>query len=351
MKNRFRCGNFQLFVDSFRLRGYCGRVNAFNDPDKYTPFFYDTAHELLPLYRDAAEDSPENVLSEYPDPEEVASALKMLVDLLLPGRMKPGTIGLDDFNVFLLRRLSHTWRHLRPQIERSLPFRWVGRAVMTEGCKIAHPELHEESNRVLEVFFARLPAIRKWVIEDIRAAYDGDPAALTYAEVQLAYPGLLAITAHRLAHELYLLDVPVVPRIMSEWTHAQTGVDLHPGAKIGHSFFIDHATGVVIGETTEIGNRVKIYQGVTLGAKSFSLDEEGHPIKHVKRHPTVEDDVILYANSTILGGDTRIGCGSIVGANVFLNDSVPPNSIVTTTHPELRIQPQKGRKCCAEDRN
>jgi serine O-acetyltransferase len=326
-------------------------VNASKDPDKYADFFYDTARELVPLYSDSAEDVPENVLSEYPDPQEVESALKMLVDLLLPGRMKPGTIGLDDFNVFLLRRLSHTWRHLRPQIERSIPFRWVGRAVMTEGSKISHPCLHAESNRVLEAFFARLPAIRKLVIEDIRAAYDGDPAALTYAEVQLAYPGLLAITAHRLAHELYLLDVPVVPRIMSEWTHAQTGVDLHPGAKVGHSFFIDHATGVVIGETTEIGNRVKIYQGVTLGAKSFSLDEDGHPIKHVKRHPTVEDDVILYANSTILGGDTRIGCGSIVGANVFLNDSVPPNSIVTTTHPELRIQPQKGKKGCAENQN
>jgi len=324
-------------------------VNSSTDPDKYAQFFYDTAHKLLPLYSDSKEDVPENVLSEYPDPEEVESALKMMIDLLLPGRMKPGTIGLDDFNVFLLKRLSHTWRHLGPQIERSIPFRWVGRAAMTEGCSASGMDLHAESNRVLEVFFSRLPCIRKLVIEDIRAAYDGDPAALTYAEVQLAYPGLLAVTAHRLAHELYLLDVPVVPRIMSEWTHAQTGVDLHPGAKIGHSFFIDHATGVVIGETTEIGNRVKIYQGVTLGAKSFSLDEKGHPIKHVKRHPTVENDVILYANSTILGGDTHIGCGSIIGANVFLNDSVPPNSIVTTNHPELRIQPQKGKKACHEN--
>ncbi len=319
-----------------------------SDPDKYAQFFYDTAHELMPLYSDSCEDAPENVLSEYPDPGEVESALKMLIDLLLPGRIKPGSIGLDDFNVFLLRRLSHTWKHLRPQIELSIPFRWVGRAVMTEGCKINKPDLHEESNRVLEAFFSRLPAIRKFVIEDIRAAYNGDPAALTYAEVQLAYPGLLAISAHRLAHELYLLDVPVVPRIMSEWTHAKTGVDVHPGAKIGHGFFIDHATGVVIGETTEIGDRVKIYQGVTLGAKSFSLDEHGHPVKHVKRHPTVDDDVIIYANSTILGGDTRIGCGSIIGANVFVDKSVQPNSIVTAMHPELRIQAQKGKKACKE---
>ncbi len=302
----------------------------------------------MPLYGDSAEDVPENVLSEYPDPGEVESALKMMIDLLLPGRINPGTIGLDEFSVFLLRRLSHTWRHLRPQIERSIPFRWYGRAALTEGKIISQKDVHQESNRVLKAFFEKLPDIRRLVIQDIQAAYDGDPAALTYAEVQLAYPGLLAISAHRLAHELYALEVPVVPRIMSEWTHSQTGVDMHPGAKVGHSFFIDHATGVVVGETTEIGNRVKIYQGVTLGAKSFPLDENGFPIKHVKRHPTVEDDVIIYANSTILGGDTVIGCGSTIGANVFLNESVPANSLVSAMHPELKIKPQRGKSGCKE---
>jgi len=156
--------------------------------------------------------------------------------------------------------------------------------------------------------------------------------------VQLAYPGVLAITSHRLAHELYLLDVPIVPRIMSEWTHSVTGVDIHPGARIGHGFFIDHATGVVIGETTRIGNHVKIYQGVTLGARSFPLDENGHPIKHIQRHPTVENDVVIYANATILGGDTVIGQGSTIGGNVFLMESVPPNSFVMSEHPELRIK-------------
>lgn len=302
----------------------------------------------MPLYGDSAEDVPENVLSEYPDPGEVESALKMMIDLLLPGRINPGTIGLDEFSVFLLRRLSHTWRHLRPQIERSIPFRWYGRAALTEGKIISQKDVHQESDRVLKAFFEKLPDIRRLVIQDIQAAYDGDPAALTYAEVQLAYPGLLAISAHRLAHELYALEVPVVPRIMSEWTHSQTGVDMHPGAKVGHSFFIDHATGVVVGETTEIGNRVKIYQGVTLGAKSFPLDENGFPIKHVKRHPTVEDDVIIYANSTILGGDTVIGYGSTIGANVFLNESVPANSLVSAMHPELKIKPQRGKSGCKE---
>ncbi len=316
-------------------------MNTPPEHDKSCQFLYDTVRRLVPLYSDEPEDRPENVLSEYPDATEVVSALQMLIDLLLPGRMNPGTIGLDEFSVFLLRRLSNAWRHLRPQIERSLPFRWYGRAALSEGNVIPRVEVHAESQRILELFFGRFPDLRAFVIDDIRAAYDGDPAALTYAEVQLAYPGLLAIAAHRLAHELYALQVPVVPRIMSEWTHAQTGVDIHPGANIGRSFFIDHATGVVIGETSVIGDRVKIYQGVTLGAKSFPLDANGLPIKHIKRHPTVEHDVIIYANSTILGGDTVIGAGSVIGANVFLNESVPDNSRVSAVHAELRIQRKK----------
>jgi serine O-acetyltransferase len=337
---------FSYLVDrsAKALYGACMSAN----PETCSEFLYDTAHRLLPLYADGREDVPENILSDYPDPQEVVQALRMLIDLLLPGRMKPGSVGSDDFSVFLLRRLSHAWRHLRPQIERSIGFRWVGRAALTEGATPCDVDLHTESHRVLETFFARFPDIREMVIADIQAAYDGDPAALTFAEVQLAYPGLLAVAAHRLAHELYRLDVPVVPRIMSEWTHSQTGVDVHPGARIGRSFFIDHATGVVIGETTQIGDRVKIYQGVTLGAKSFPLDENGLPIKHIKRHPTVESDVVIYANATILGGDTVIGCGSTIGANVFLNESVPRNSVVSTTHPELRIRRQKSGKGCAE---
>lgn len=319
-----------------------------NDPDKPSQFLYNTVEQLRPLYSDSEEDTPENVLSGYPDPEEVVIALKVLIDLLLPGRMDPGTIGADEFSVFLLRRLSHAWRHLRPQIERSIAFRWYGRAAMTEGALPKDLDVHIESKRILEAFFQSFPKVRELVIHDIQAAYDGDPAALTFAEVQLAYPGLLAIAAHRLAHELYRLDVPVVPRVMSEWTHSRTGVDLHPGARVGKSFFIDHATGVVVGETTEIGDRVKIYQGVTLGAKSFPLDENGLPIKHVKRHPTVESDVVIYANATILGGDTIIGCGSIIGANVFLNESIPSNSIVSAVHPELRIKQQRDKGGCKE---
>lgn len=296
---------------------------------------------LLPLYSGGEVDRPESLLGAYPNPTKIAEALTAFIDTILPGKLSPGQIDEDELGIFLIRRFSHGWRLLRPEIERALPFRWLGEAARVEG----PPEPIDpkpESRKIMQAFFQRLPEVRKLVIEDIRAAYDGDPAALTYAEVQLAYPGLLAICSHRLAHEFYKLEVPIVPRIMSEWTHSRTGVDIHPGATIGHGFFIDHATGVVIGETTVIGNRVKIYQGVTLGARSFTLDDEGHPVKHIKRHPTVEDNVVIYANATILGGDTVIGSGSTIGGNVFLMESVPPNSFVGSEHPKLRIKQHDG---------
>ncbi|MBN1268139.1 MAG: serine acetyltransferase [Kiritimatiellae bacterium] len=256
---------------------------------------------------------------------------------MFPGKMSPGLIEAEELGVYLIRRLSQGWRLLRPEIERAIPFRWLGEAARTEGQTTAG-DPKQESYRVMQAFMESLPAVRRLLVEDVKAAYEGDPAALTFAEVQLAYPGLLAITSHRLAHELYKLDVPIVPRVMSEWTHSETGADIHPGAEIGHGFFIDHATGVVIGETTTIGNHVKIYQGVTLGARSFPLDEHGNPIKHIKRHPTVEDNAVIYANATILGGDTVIGAGSTIGGNVFLMESVPPNSFVSNKHPELHIK-------------
>ena len=187
-------------------------------------------------------------------------------------------------------------------------------------------------------FLQTLPTIRQALITDVQAAYNGDPAALSYAEVKLAYPGLLAIAAHRVAHELYRLDLPLIPRIMSERIHSLTGIDIHPGATIGNGFFIDHGTGVVIGETSHIGNHVKLYQGVTLGAKSFPLDEHGRPIKHIQRHPTVEDHVIIYANSTILGGDTTLGHSTVVAGNVFLMESTPPNSFVTRAESGVQIR-------------
>jgi serine O-acetyltransferase len=305
--------------------------------DPLTETLCGTVAALRPLYGTELEDRPDSLLRGYPDPTQVIESLQILIDVLLPGRSAPSEMDSDDFGVFLLRRLGSAWRGLRPSIEKALPFRWKGAAAVSRE-ELAAPQLREETLRVLKRFFAELPGVRTLLIEDIKAAYDGDPAALSYAEVQLGYPGLLALASHRIAHVLHRLEVPVVPRIMSEWTHSQTGVDIHPGAKIGHGLFIDHATGVVIGETSEIGNRVKIYQGVTLGARSFPLDRNGKPIKRIKRHPTIEDDVVIYANATLLGGDTVIGKGSTIGGNVFLIESVPPNSVVTAIRAELKIQ-------------
>lgn len=296
----------------------------------------DTVQSLLPLYSRNSEDAPEGVLAQAPVSEHVTDALRMLIDVMLPGRLPAARLEDEELKLYLTRHLDQAWTLLQPEIERAIPYRWIGQAARCEG-QDRTEDAHGESIRVLSSFYNTFDAIRTLIIEDIKAAYDGDPAALTYAEVQLSYPGLLAVASHRLAHELYKLDVPIVPRIMSEWTHSRTGVDIHPGARVGHGLFIDHATGVVIGETAEIGNLVKIYQSVTLGAKSFPLDENGNPIKHIKRHPTIEDRVVIYANSTILGAIT-IGARTTIGGNVFLMEDVAPNSFVVSKHPELHIK-------------
>jgi serine O-acetyltransferase len=191
----------------------------------------------------------------------------------------------------------------------------------------------------IEAFVTSIPEIRELLRLDVQAAFDGDPAAKGYAEIILSYPGLEAVTVYRIAHSLYGLEVPLLPRIMTEYAHRKTGIDIHPGATIGRSFFIDHGTGVVIGETTEIGSNVKIYQGVTLGALSFPKDERGNVIRGRKRHPTIEDHVVIYAGATILGGDTVIGKGSVIGGNTWLTHSITPNSKVTSSPQEHRIQP------------
>ena len=194
------------------------------------------------------------------------------------------------------------------------------------------------ADRITVQFMNKIPKVREILSTDIIAAYNGDPAAMSIEEILLSYPYLEAITIQRLAHELFLLKVPLIPRIMTEFAHARTGIDIHPGATIGKYFFIDHATGVVIGETCTIGNNVKIYQGVTLGAKSFELDENGNPVKGVKRHPDIEDNVIIYSGATILGGNTVVGEGSIIGGNVWLTRSVPKNSRVYNNTPDNHIE-------------
>lgn len=180
-----------------------------------------------------------------------------------------------------------------------------------------------------------IPELRRRLADDVQAGYDGDPAAKGTDEVIFAYPAIFAISVFRVAHELHVMGVPLLPRIMTEYAHSKTGIDIHPGATIGRGFFIDHGTGVVIGETTLIGNNVKLYQGVTIGALSFPKDPEGNVVRGTKRHPTIEDNVVVYSGATILGGDTVIGEGSVVGGNVWLTRSVPPHTKVMNTRPEL----------------
>lgn len=199
-------------------------------------------------------------------------------------------------------------------------------------------ECSDKANEITISFMNKLSYVRNILSTDIKAAYNGDPAAKNFEEILLSYPSLEAVTIQRMAHELFVLGVPLIPRIMTEYAHSKTGIDIHPGATIGKSFFMDHGTGIVIGETCVIGNNVKLYQGVTLGAKSFELDKSGNPVKGIKRHPNIEDNVIIYAGTTILGGDTTIGHDSVIGGNVWLTESIPPYSNVYATTPKPVIK-------------
>ena len=222
-------------------------------------------------------------------------------------------------------------RHDRSSLRSEVPYlaerlrQLIGAVVLPDGLDPAE---------VVEAFLPRLPAIRSQLSEDVEAAYEGDPAAKSYAEIVVSYPSIRAIAIHRIAHELCALRVPILPRMMSEHAHDRTGIDIHPGAHIGRRFFIDHGTGVVIGETTEIGDDVRIYQGVTLGARS---PRHGESLRGVKRHPTIEDDVTIYAGATILGGEVVIGKGSVIGGNVWLTESVPACSRVVAEAPKPSV--------------
>jgi len=299
-----------------------------------TPAVEGIVAEMLPLYRVAETDAPDCIGPVLPHRRRVVEALDQLLQLLLPAGASPEAVQPELLHLFLAERVSRAYRLLTVEVARALPLRWRGAFAQQTAettlapCEIIPDDaLMSTAADLVAAFCQRLPALRCQLVQDIRAAYNGDPAAISYAEVMLTYPGLWAIASHRIAHELYQLDIPVVPRIISEHTHALVGVDIHPGAVIGNGFFIDHATGVVIGETAQVGHNVKLYQGVTLGARSFPLDEHGHPQKKIRRHPTVEDNVIIYANATVLG-PVVIGAGSEIGGNVFLTHDVAPGSRV-----------------------
>lgn len=310
-------------------------VCACRGPAQLSCFVVD---RLVESFGEDGIDTPEEVGTPVPSRGRVLEALYCFMDVLFPGRMHTELDSDASTEGFVQERLARGYRLIGREIARALPFRWTGAYARSKGDAQADEQVHESAALVANCFVAEIPSIREMLVSDVQAAYYGDPAAHTYAEIMLSYPGLQAITVNRIAHVLYELDVPLIPRIMSEWAHTITGIDIHPGAQIGRSFFIDHGTGVVIGETCEIGDNVKLYQGVTLGARSFPLDEEGNPIKEIKRHPTLEDDVVVYANATILGGDTVIGRGAVIGSNVWLLESVPAGSTVTQGDVQVRVK-------------
>lgn len=252
-----------------------------------------------------------------PSKRAVAEITGQLLHLLFPGFLDERCLRQASLEMTIENNLKVVRSDLVREVGKSIEF-YVP-ADLTPGTAVA------ATYEKVDAFLKRLPALRAKISGDVEAAFSGDPAARSFEEIILAYPGIEAIAVQRLAHELYQLDVALIPRMMTEWAHARTGIDIHPGAKIGERFFIDHGTGVVVGETCVIGDRVKIYHGVTLGARSTT---GGQQLRGIKRHPTIEDDVTIYSGAVILGGETRIGSNSVVGGNVFLLESVPPNSLV-----------------------
>lgn len=307
--------------------------------------FEDTLHALLRSYE---QEGGINHLdgSNLPSEDSVNRLAADVMHLLFPGYFETEPLTRDAVREHTRRRLVSVHERLRTDVEKSL--RFARSADPKLAANSPPPELGaaEIANSVL----ARLPELRRVVQTDVQAAYAGDPATRHVEEIILAYPCVLVISLQRFAHELYRLGVPLLPRMITEYAHERTGTDIHPGARIGEYFFIDHCTGVVIGETATIGHHVKIYQGVTLGAKSFEVDSQGNPVKGVKRHPDVGDHVTIYAHATILGGDTHIGAHSIVGANVWLLESIPDNSIAYYKNESLVVRSRKKQEAAVECR-
>ena len=266
--------------------------------------------------------SEEQGRSALPSRDSLIAMVEDLRSVLFPGYFGTSELSAESMPFHVGSALDRVLRTLQEQVRRGLCF------VCPQDSPARCQDCEKDALLITHAFLSRLPAISRMLSTDVEAAYEGDPAATRPDEVIFCYPGVLAITNYRLAHELYSLKVPLIPRIITEHAHSITGIDIHPGAGIGEKFFIDHGTGVVIGETCEIGHGVRIYQGVTLGAKSLPLDKNGNPIKGIKRHPIVGDDVVIYSGATILGR-VSIGARSVIGGNVWLTHDVPPGSRIT----------------------
>lgn len=260
-----------------------------------------------------------------PSVETLQAILEGLKSVLFPGFFGHSDLTLQNLRFHVGASLDRVLGMLQEQIKRGFCF----------FCSVEEMSCHDcerNARELADAFAKKLPVVQQMLAFDVQAAFNGDPAARHPGEAVFCYPSIMAMTHFRVAHELHELGVPLIPRMITEFAHSKTGIDIHPGACIGSSFFMDHGTGIVIGETSIIGNNVRIYQGVTLGARSFPLDENGNPIKGIPRHPIIEDDVIIYAGATLLGRIT-IGRGSVIGGNVWLTQSVPPGTMVTQGRP------------------
>ena len=274
--------------------------------------------------------------SPLPNYDVIISCIEDVKEILYPGYRRRETLHIGNVTYHVGDLIDGLHDKLTTQIGRAL--RHDDRVVNKGKPELEEVDYEAKGQAMAIMFLESIPELRRLLGEDAQAAFDGDPACRSVDEVVFCYPGLEAITCYRIANELRRLGVPLIPRMIGEWAHKQTGIDIHPGATIGHHFFIDHGTGVVIGETCEIGNHVKIYQGVTLGALSFATDEEGNLVRGHKRHPTIEDRVVIYANATVLGGKTVVGEGSVIGSSVWLTESVKPHTTVIMEKPKLRIR-------------
>ena len=302
--------------------------------------------------RDVLPELTENIVASYsrtratcrldrcslPSKETVVEILSDLNEVLFPGFRRRDRLNSSNVVYYVGNLVDKIYDALRAQISRA----FCGETANGSALEPCRPEKRADFDRLGDekaaAFLAKIPESREKLEKDVEAAIKGDPACKSTAEVVFCYPGFEAITTHRIARALWELEVPLIPRIMSELAHSRTGVDIHPGAKIGEYFFIDHGTGVVIGETCEIGDWVKIYQGVTLGALSFPRDENGELVRGTKRHPTLEDGVVVYANATILGGDVVVGRDSVIGSSVWLTKSVEPRSTIVIEKPRLVVR-------------
>jgi serine O-acetyltransferase len=271
-----------------------------------------------------------------PSRDAVADTLADLHEIIFPGYGRRQNLHVGNIAYYVGNLIDALHDKLTVQITRALKH---------DRCRDdANYDCEAEAQQMAVALLQRLPAVRNTLEEDVEAAYRGDPAAKSHHEIIFCYPGLEAIATYRIAHELYRMKVPYIARMMTEFAHSKTGIALHPGATIGPGFFIDHGTGVVIGETTDIGRNVKLYQGVTLGALSFDRDDAGELVHgSYKRHPTLRDDVVVYANATILGGQTVIGEGAVIGSNVWLTKSVEPYAVVVLDNPQHKVKGGKSR--------